>query len=113
VAYGLEPSAGAAWGKLAEELRPDCPCLSDLHFAGVVFTTVEAIRHFALTMPAGTHVDSSARLKIFAMGLDVVTEHRETIRAMLVHDIDVLLGEQQPMSSLALRTKWRRQQGVV
>jgi hypothetical protein len=96
VACGLESSECAAWGQLAEELRQNYPGLSDLHFAGVVLATVEAIRHLALTMPAGTHVDSSARLRIFAMGLDVAPERREAIRALLVQDIDALLGEWQP-----------------
>ena len=57
VAYGLEPCADVSWGKLAEELRQDHRGLSDLHFAGVVSTTVAAIRHFALTMQAGTQMD--------------------------------------------------------
>jgi hypothetical protein len=92
IAYGLELSGDAAWGALAEELRQNYPDLSDLHFAGVVLTTVEAIRECALTMPAGTHVDSSARLKLFAMGLGVLRERREAIRALLVQDIDTLLG---------------------
>jgi hypothetical protein len=92
IAYGLELSGDAAWGALAEELRQNYPDLSDLHFAGVVLTTVEAIRECALTMPAGTHVDSSARLKLFAMGLGVARERREAIRALLVQDIDTLLG---------------------
>jgi hypothetical protein len=96
VASGLEPSAGAAWGQLAEKLRQDYPGLSDLHFAGVVSTAIEAIRHLALTMPAGSPADSSARLKMFAMGLDVAPERREAIRALLVQDIDALLGERQP-----------------
>jgi hypothetical protein len=82
--------------KLAAELRGDFPDLSDLHFAGVVLTTVEAIRELALTMPARSHIDSSARLKIFAMGLGVVRERRETIRGLLLLDIEALLGEQQP-----------------
>jgi len=63
-ACDLQQSADVAWGKLAGELREEFPDLSDLHFAGVVLTTVEAIRELALTMPARTHVDSSARLKI-------------------------------------------------
>lgn len=95
IAYGLELSGDAAWGTLAEELRQNYPDLSDLHFAGVVLTTVEAIRECALTMPAGTHVDSSARLTLFAMGLGVVSERREAIRALLVRDVDILLGEQR------------------
>jgi hypothetical protein len=96
IAYGLELSADAAWGTLAEELRQNYPDLSDLHFAGVVLTTVEAIRECALTMPAGTHVDSSARLKLFAMGLGVAPERRQAIRALLVQDIDTLLGVRRP-----------------
>ena len=92
MAYGLEPSAGADWGELAEELRQNYSDLSDLHFAGVVLATVEAIRELALTLPARTHLDSSARLKIFAMGLGVAPERRETVRALLIADIDVLLG---------------------
>ncbi|MEA2802394.1 MAG: hypothetical protein QOG78_2664 [Rhodospirillaceae bacterium] len=96
IACDLQQSADVAWGKLAGELREEFPDLSDLHFAGVVLTTVEAIRELALTMPARTHVDSSARLKIFARGLGVVPERRETIRALLVHDIEALLGEQKP-----------------
>jgi hypothetical protein len=93
VASGLEQPAGAAWGTLAEEFRQDYPRICNLHFAGMVLTTVEAIRHLALTMPPGTQVDLSARLKIFAMGLDVVPERREGIRALLMRDIDVLLGK--------------------
>ncbi len=92
MAYGLEPSDGADWGELAEELRQNHSDLSDLHFSGVVLATVEAIRELALTLPARTHLDSSARLKIFAMGLGVAPERRETVRALLIADIDVLLG---------------------
>jgi hypothetical protein len=99
IAYGLDLSGDAAWGTLAEELHENYPDLSDLHFAGVVLTTVEAIRECALTMPAGSHVDSSARLKVFAMGLGVVPERREAIRALLVRDVDTLLGEQRPAYS--------------
>jgi hypothetical protein len=79
-------------GTLATELRQNYQDLSDLHFAGVVLTTVEAIRERALAMPAGTLVDSSARLKLFAMGLGVAPERREAIRALLVQDIDALLS---------------------
>ena len=96
IASGLEQSAGAEWGRLADELRQDYPDLSDLHFWGVVLAAVDAIREVALTMPARNHVDSGARLKLFAMGLGVVPERRETIRALLLHDIDVLLGGQTP-----------------
>ena len=103
IAYGLELSGDAAWGTLAEELRQNYPDLSNLHFAGVVLTTVEAIRECALTMPAGTHVDSSARLTLFAMGLGVVSERREAIRALLVRDVDTLLGEQRPAYSLLFK----------
>jgi hypothetical protein len=99
IAYGLELYGDAAWGTLAEELRQNYPDLSDLHFAGVVLTTVEAIRECALTMPAGTHVDSSARLKVFAMGLGVAPERQKAIRALLVRDVDTLLGEQRPAYS--------------
>jgi hypothetical protein len=99
IACDLQQSADVAWGKLAGDLREEFPDLSDLHFAGVVLTTVEAIRELALTMPARTHVDSSARLKIFAMGLGVVPERREAIRALLVRDVDTLLGEQRPAYS--------------
>jgi hypothetical protein len=96
MAYGLELSGDGAWGTLATELRQNYPDLSDLHFAGVVLTTVEAIRERALAMPAGTLVDSSARLKLFAMGLGVAPERREAIRALLVQDIDALLGVRRP-----------------
>jgi hypothetical protein len=92
MAYGLELSGDTAWGTLATELRQNYQALSDLHFAGVVLTTVEAIRERALAMPAGTLVDSSARLKLFAMGLGVAPERREAIRALLVQDIDALLS---------------------
>jgi hypothetical protein len=91
IAAGLEQSAGLAWGRLAHEARQDLD-LSDLHFAGIVLTTVEVIRDVALTMPARNHIDSGARLKLFAMGLGVLPERREMIRALLLHDIDVLLS---------------------
>jgi hypothetical protein len=97
IASGLEQSSGAAWGRLADELRQDFPDLSDQHFWGVVLAAVDAIREVALTMPARNHVDSGARLRLFAMGLGVVPERRETIRALLLHDIDVLLGGQNPL----------------
>jgi hypothetical protein len=90
----LQGRSGA--GRLADELRQDYPDLSDLHFWGVVLAVVDAIREVALTMLARNHVDSGARLKLFAMGLGVVPERRETIRALLLHDIDVLLGGQTP-----------------
>jgi hypothetical protein len=92
IAAGLEQSAGLAWGRLAHEARQDHLDLSDLHFAGIVLTTVEAIREVALAMPAASHIDSGARLKLFAMGLGVLPERRERIRALLLHDIDVLLS---------------------
>ena len=92
LAYGLEQSDGRPWGKLAEKLRRAFPDLSDLHFAAVALATVEAVRDVAMTIPARNHIDSSVRLKIFAMGLGVPPERREAVRALLVHDIDVLLG---------------------
>ena len=92
LAYGLEQSDGRAWGRLAEKLRGEFPDLGDLHFAAVALATVEAIRDVAMTIPARNHIDSSVRLKIFAMGLGVPPERREAVRALLVHDIDVLLG---------------------
>lgn len=92
MASGLEQSANGSWGRLAHELRRGYPDLSDLHFAAVVVATVEATRDVALTLPARNHVDSGARLKLFAMGLGVVAEHREKIRALLLHDIDALLA---------------------
>ena len=99
IAYGLEPSDNAARGTLAAELRQNYPDLSDLHFAGVALTTVEAIRERALTMPAGTLCDSSARLKLFAMGLGVAPERRGAIRILLVEDIDTLLSVRRPAYS--------------
>jgi hypothetical protein len=60
IASGLEPFGDADWGALAAELRQNYPDLSDLHFAGVALTAVEAIRERALTMPAGTLVDLPA-----------------------------------------------------
>ena len=48
ISCDLQPSADAAWGKLAARLRGDFPGLSDLHFAGTVLTAVEAIREVAL-----------------------------------------------------------------
>jgi hypothetical protein len=92
IASGLEPSVSADWGRLADELRGDYPDLSDVHFAAVVLATLDAIREIALTMPARNHADSCARLRLFAMGLGVAAEDREKIRALLLHDIDVLLA---------------------
>ena len=99
IASGLEPSGDADWGPLAAELRQNYPDLSDLHFAGVALAAVEAIRERALTMPAATLVDSSARLRLFAMGLGVAPERREAIRALLVQDIDTLLSVGRPAYS--------------
>jgi hypothetical protein len=99
IASGLEPFGDADWGPLAAELRQNYSDLSDLHFAGVALTAVEAIRERALTMPAGTLVDSSARLRLFAMGLGVASERREAIRTLLVQDIDTLLSVRRPAYS--------------
>jgi hypothetical protein len=103
IASGLEPFGDADWGALAAELRQNYPDLSDLHFAGVALTAVEAIRERALTMPAGTLVDSSARLRLFAMGLGVAPERRETIRILLVQDIDTLLSVRRPAYSSSVK----------
>jgi hypothetical protein len=103
MAYGLEQSDDADWGTLAAELRQNYPDLSDLHFAGVVLTTVEALREHALTMPTGTLVDSSARLKLFAMGLGVAPERQGAIRALLVQDIDTLLSVRRPAYSSSVK----------
>jgi hypothetical protein len=92
IASGLEQSANGRWGRLADELRGDYSDLSDLHFAAVILATLEATRDIALTIPARNHVDSGARLKLFAMGLGVVSADREKIRALVLHDVDVLLG---------------------
>jgi hypothetical protein len=99
IASGLEPFGDEDWGALAAELRQNYPDLSNLHFAGVALTTVEAIRERALTMPAGTLCDSSARLKLFAMGLGVAPERRGAIRILLVEDIDTLLNVRRPAYS--------------
>jgi len=103
VASGLEPFGDADWGALATELRQNYPDLSDLHFAGVALAAVEAIRERALTMPAGTLLDSSARLRLFAMGLGVAPERREAIRALLVQDIDTLLSVRRPAYSSSVK----------
>jgi hypothetical protein len=103
IASGLEPFDDADWGALAAELRQNYPDLSDLHFAGVAWTAVEAIRERALTMPAGTLVDSSARLRLFAMGLGVAPERQEAIRALLVQDIDTLLSVRRPAYSPSVK----------
>ena len=100
IASGLEQSANGSWDRLAHELRGCYPDLSDMHFAAVVVATLEATRDVALTMPAN-HVDSGARLKLFAMGLGVVAEHREKIRALLLHDIDVLLAHDRDQDGRA------------
>ena len=103
IASGLEPFGDADWGALAAELRQNFSDLSDLHFAGVASAAVEAIREHALTMPAGTLVDSSARLRLFAMGLGVAPERREAIRALLVQDIDILLSVRRPAYSSSVK----------
>jgi hypothetical protein len=103
IASGLEPFGDADWGALAAELRQNYPDLSDLHFAGVALAAVEAIRERALTMPAGTLVDSSAHLRLFAMGLGVAPERREAIRALLVQDIDTLLSVRRPAYSSSVK----------
>ena len=69
IASGLEQSAGAAWGRLADELRQDYPDLSDLHFWGVVLAAVDAIREVALTMPARNHVDFGRSPQIVCDGI--------------------------------------------
>jgi hypothetical protein len=94
IAASLEASEGVPWGRLADEPRRDYRDFSDLHFAALVLATVEAIREVGLTLPARNHVDSVARLKLFAMGLGVLPEHREKIRALLRHDIDLLISFQ-------------------
>ena len=94
IAAGLEASEGVPWGRLAHEPRRDYRDFSDLHFAGLVLATVEAIREVGLTLSARNHVDSVARLKLFAMGLGVLPERREKIRALLRHDIDLLIAFQ-------------------
>jgi hypothetical protein len=99
IAHGLEPFGDADWGPLAAKLRQNYPDLSDLHFAGVALAAVEAIRERALTMPSRTLLDSSARLRLFAVALGVAPERREAIRALLVHDIDILLSVQRPAYS--------------
>jgi hypothetical protein len=98
IASGLEQAANGRWGRLADELRRDYPDLSDLHFAAVILATLEAIRDVALTIAARNHVDSCARLKLFAMGLGVASADREKVRALVLHDIDVLLnyGREHP-----------------
>jgi hypothetical protein len=101
IASGLELSANGGWGRLADELRGDYPDLSDLHFAAVVLATLDATREVALTMPARDHVDSCARLKLFAMGLGVVPERREKIRALLLHDINALLAHSRDQDGMA------------
>ena len=104
IAYGLEPFSDADWGPLAAELRQNYLDLSDLHFAGVALAAVEAIRDRALSMPAGTLVDSSARLRLFAMGLGVAPERREAIRALLLLDIDILLSVRRPACSSSVKS---------
>ena len=104
IAYGLEPLSDADWGPLAAELRQNYLDLSDLHFAGVALAAVEAIRDRALSMPAGTLVDSSARLRLFAMGLGVAPERREAIRALLLLDIDILLSVRRPACSSSVKS---------
>ncbi len=103
IASGLEPFGDADWGALSAELRQNYSDLSDLHFAGVALAAVEAIRERALRMPAGTLVDSSARLRLFAMGLGVASERREAIRALLVQDIDILLSVRRPAYSSSVK----------
>ena len=94
IAASLEASEGVPWGRLADEPRRDYRDFSDLHFAALVLAIVEAIREVGLTLPARNHVNSAARLKLFAMGLGVLPERREKIRALLRHDIDLLIAFQ-------------------
>ena len=94
IAASLEASEGVPWGRLADEPRRDYHDFSDLHFAALVLAIIEAIREVGLTLPARNHVDSAARLKLFAMGLGVLPERREKIRALLRHDIDLLIAFQ-------------------
>jgi hypothetical protein len=103
IAYGLEPFSDADWAPLAAELRQNYPDLSDLHFAAVALAAIEAIRECALRMPAGTLVDSSAPLRLFAMGLGVAPDHREAIRASLVRDVDILLSVRRPAYSSSVK----------
>ena len=103
IAYGLEPFSDVDWAPLAAELRQNYPDLSDLHFAAVALAAIEAIRECALRMPAGTLDNSSARLRLFAVGLGVASDHREAIRASLVQDIDILLGMRRPTYSSSVK----------
>ena len=104
IAYGLEPLSDADWGPLAAELRQNYLGRSDLHFAGVALAAGEAIRDRALSMPAGTLVNSRARLRLFAMGLGVAPERREAIRALLLLDIDILLSVRRPACSSSVKS---------
>ena len=60
IAAGLEASEGVPWGRLAHEPRRDYRDFSDLHFAGLVLATVEAIREVGLTLSARNHVELGA-----------------------------------------------------